>query len=191
MKKPAFLALAIFFFFWAMPLQAAGPPDIGGQLPDFKLPAPKSGADRSYLGVSGIFFSGPFAIPQIKANVVLLQVFSMYCPYCQKDAPHVNELYSRIENDPSLKGKIKLVGIGAGNSDYEVGVFKNKYAVLFPLFPDGDYRIHKLLGEVRTPYFIGVKINADGTHGIFYSKLGAISEPEAFLKQILAASGLK
>jgi thiol-disulfide isomerase/thioredoxin len=142
MKKLSVYAgiVACFICFAAFSVQAAAPPVVGGSLPDFKLPAPKNSADKNYLGVSGTFFSGPFTIPQIKARVVIVQVFSMYCPYCQKDAPHVNSLYNRIENDPALKGKIKLLGIGAGNSDYEVGVFKNKYNVPFPLFRTGISR---------------------------------------------------
>ena len=176
--------------FMAFSVQAA-PPAVGGQLPDFSLSLPKETADKNYLNISGSFFSGSFRIPQIRANVVILQVFSMYCPYCQKDAPHANSLYNRIENDPALKGKIKLIGVGAGNSDYEVALFKKKYNVLFPLFSDGDLKIHKLLGEVRTPYFIGVKINPDRSHEVFYSRLGAIEDDQKFLKEMIALSGLK
>jgi len=183
--------MACVFCFMAFAVQAAAPPAPGGVLPDFSLPVPKETADKNYLNISGSFFSGSFKIPQIKANVVILQVFSMYCPYCQKDAPHVNQLYSRIENDPALKGRIKLIGVGAGNSDYEVELFKKKYQVVFPLFSDGDFKVHKLLGEVRTPYFIGVKINPDRSHQVFYSKLGVIEEPEKFLNEIKLLSGLK
>lgn len=192
-KLPVYAWIAVCFICYAaFSVQAAAPPVVGEPLPDFKLPAPKNSADKNYLGVSGMFFSGPFAIPQIKAKVVIVQVFSMYCPYCQKDAPHVNSLFNKIENNPALKGKIKLLGIGAGNSDYEVGVFKNKYSVPFPLFPDGDFKIHKLLGEVRTPYFIGVKINPDGSHRVFYSRLGAIEgSEEKFLNEMIALSGLQ
>jgi peroxiredoxin len=193
MKKITVCLLVVFFSLMAMtvPLWAVSPPAVGGSLPDFKLPAPKDSADKNYLGVSGSFFSGPFKIPQIKANVVIIEIFSMYCPYCQAEAPTVNSLYSRIESSPALKGKIKLVGIGAGNSDYEVGVFKKKYHVAFPLFPDGDFKIHKLMGEVRTPYFIGMRINPDGSHQVFYSKLGAFEGVDQFLNQIMKLSGLK
>jgi len=83
------------------------------------------------LGLSG---SGSFKIPQIKAKVVIIEIFSMYCPYCQKDAPGVNELYLLIENNADIKNKIKLIGIGAGNSSYEVEVFKKTYTVPSP-FP--------------------------------------------------------
>lgn len=160
-------------------------------MPDFKLPFPKDSADKSYLKISGSFFSGSFSIPQIKAEVVIIEIFSMYCPYCQAEAPNVNSLYRKIENNPALKGKIKLVGIGVGNADYEVGIFKRKYNVPFPLFPDGDFKIHKLMGEVRTPYFIGVKINPDGSHRIFYLKLGAFEGVDQFLTEIVALSGLR
>jgi peroxiredoxin len=193
MKKISACLLVMLFALTviAAPLWAVSPPAAGGSLPDFQLPAPKDSADKNYLGVSGPFFSGPFKIPQIKANVVIIEIFSMYCPYCQAEAPHMNSLFSRIESNPDLKGKIKLLGIGAGNSEYEVGVFKKKYHVAFPLFPDGDFKIYDRIGEVRTPYFIGVKINPDGSHQVFYSKLGAFESVDRFLNQIIQLSGLK
>jgi len=193
MKKISACILVMLFSLTviAAPLWAVSPPAAGGSLPDFQLPAPKDSTDKNYLSVSGPFFSGPFKIPQIKANVVIIEIFSMYCPYCQAEAPHMNSLFSRIESDPDLKGKIKLLGIGAGNSEYEVGVFKKKYHVAFPLFPDGDFKIYDVIGEVRTPYFIGVKINPDGSHQVIYSKLGAFESVDRFLNQIIQLSGLK
>jgi peroxiredoxin len=183
----AVIMIAIVFTF---PVSAAGqPPPVGGQLPDIKLAMPKDSGDKSYLGFS--FGFGSFKIPEIKAKVVIIEIFSMYCPYCQREAPNVNELYARIEQNPSLKGKIKLIGIGAGNSLYEVGIFKTRYHVPFPLFADGDYVIHKQVGEVRTPYFIGVKINPDGSHQVFYSKLGAFESVDQFLATVIKLSGLQ
>jgi len=166
---------------------SSGPPPVGGKLPDFTLGIPKEGSEKAYLGLSG---SGTFAIPQIRAKTVIIEIFSMYCPYCQKEAPNVNKVYERIEASPSLKGKIKLIGIAVGNSAFEAGVFKKKYAVPFPLFPDGDFAIHKLLGEVRTPYFIGVKIHPDGSHRVIHSRLGAFESVEKFLDEIVKASEL-
>jgi len=193
MKKITIRILLVMCFacFTAAPLWAASPPLVGGPLPAFSLPIPKDATDKSYLDISGSFFSGSFQIPQIKGNVVIIEIFSMYCPYCQAEAPKVNRLYSTIENNPALKGKIRLVGIGVGNSDYEVGIFKKKYKVPFPLFSDGHFKIHKLMGEVRTPYFIGVKINPDGSHQVFYSRLGAFEEVDQFLDQMVKRSGLQ
>jgi peroxiredoxin len=115
----------------------------------------------------------------------------MYCPYCQKEAPNVNRLYEKIEADPALRGKLKLIGIGVGNSAFEVGVFRKKYSIPFPLFPDGDFVLHKLLGEVRTPYFIGVKIGPDGSHQVIHSRLGAFESVDKFLDEIVKTSGMK
>ncbi len=169
-------------------LAASKLPEKGEALPIINLPIPKNAEERSYLGLSG---SGLFKIPQIKARVVIVELFSMYCPYCQKDAPGVNELYRLIEKNPTIKDKIKLIGIGAGNSLYEVEVFKKTYNVPFPLFPDKDFAIHKAYGEVRTPYYMVVKINDNGTHQIVHTQLGDYPGAEPFLEIVLKASGLK
>jgi thiol-disulfide isomerase/thioredoxin len=160
---------------------AENPPPEGGALPEFVLPVPEMSEHQNYLGLSG---KSNFMIPQIKAKAVIIEIFSMYCPHCQREAPAVNELYRTIEKDADLKGKIKLIGIGAGNSGFEVDFFRKKYDIPFPLFSDGDFSIHKKTGEVRTPYFIVLKINADGSHTICYSKLGAVEKPGEFLDMI-------
>ncbi len=182
-------AVAIFVLvFNAQPIGANSTPRKGGTLPAIKLDVPKDPAHKSYLGLSG---EGLFDISQIKAEVVIIQIFSMYCPLCQREAFRVNELYENIEKNPNARGKLKLVGIGAGNSQFEVDIFLKTYEVPFPLFSDGDFSIHKSLGEVRTPYFIGVKINDDGSHEIFYSRVGGFEKAEEFLQLMLELSGLK
>ncbi len=177
----------LFLFVCGLNLASNLPPAKGGVLPQIKLPVPKDPGDKNYLGVSG---SGFFRIPQIKAEVVIIEIFSMYCPQCQKIAPGVDELYHLIESNPDLRSKVKLIGIGAGNSSYEVEVFKKTYHTPFPLFPDNEFAIHKTLGDVRSPYFIAIKINKDGTHKIVHSELDSFKEAHEFLELILAASGL-
>jgi len=102
----------------------------------------------------------------------------------------VNELYRIMQARKDLKNKIKLIGIGTGNSDFEVNFFRKKYEVPFPLFSDEDYSIHKTLGEVRTPYFIGVRLKSDGSSEVFYSKLGGFKDAGKFLKLMVKLSGL-
>ena len=162
-------------------------PAIGESLPPFELPIPQDARAQSYLGLSG---TGQFTIAQIKAKVVIIQIFSMYCPVCQKEASRVNKLYRTIQKRKDLKDKIKMIGIGTGNSPFEVGFFRKKYEVPFPLFPDENLSIHEILGELRTPYFIGVKINRDGSDKVFYSRLGQFNDPNSFLKRIVERSGL-
>jgi peroxiredoxin len=163
------------------------PPAAGERLPPFELPFPHETEAKSYLGLSG---TGKFTIAQIKARVVIIQIFSMYCPVCQKEAFRVNELYQAIQKRKDLKDKIKLIGIGTGNTDFEVGFYREKYKVDFPLFSDEDEAIYEILGELRTPYFIGVKINRDGSDEVFYSRLGQFRDTSSFLKRIIELSGL-
>ncbi len=149
---------------------AASLPAVGGVLPDL---------------------SPNFSLPKPNDGVLIIEIFSMYCPYCQKEAPNVNKLYDKIQASPNLKSRMRLVGIGVGNSAYEVDVFRKKYNINFPLYADGDFKIHKKLGEPRTPYFIGIKINPDGSHRIFYSKLGELGAVDKFLDEMIRLSGLK
>jgi thiol-disulfide isomerase/thioredoxin len=188
MKKLFMVGLIGYLFFLANMLFAGvAPPNTGELLPEITLSVPQEPEHQKYLGLPD---KGQFTIPKIKAEVVLIEFFSMYCPYCQDAAPTVNQFYSKIENNSNLKKKIRLIGIGVGNSPYEVDVFRKKYDIGFPLFPDADFSIHKLLGEVRTPYFIGIKIMEDGTHHIFYSKLGGFDDVDKFLDLMVQLSGL-
>lgn len=159
----------------------------GGKLPPINLPVPKETKERNYLGLSG---GSSFRITEIKAEVVIIEIFSLYCPTCVKLGPKKKELYESIENDSFLKGKIKLIGIGAGDSIKEVQEFKRITEVPFPLFPDKDFSVHNALGEVRTPFFIAIRINLDRTHQVIYSEAGGFKETKEFLELIRMASGL-
>ncbi len=155
---------------------------------NFLLPMPDTEIHRQYLGLSS---DKPFSLGQIKAQVVIIEIFSMYCPVCQREAEDINALFRLIQSKPALKNKVKLMGIGAGNSSFEVDFFREKYSIEFPLFSDTDFSIHKKIGEVRTPHFFGLALKKDGTFSVFYSQSGEISTPEAFLQSILEKSGIK
>jgi protein-disulfide isomerase len=53
-----------------------------------KLLVPENPAEKTYLGLTK---SGEFSVRDIDADVVIIEVFSMYCPICQGEAPKVNE----------------------------------------------------------------------------------------------------
>jgi hypothetical protein len=99
-------------------------------------------------------------------------------------------MYRIIQSDKRLKGRVKLLGIGVGNSAFEVGYFKKTYNIPFPLFPDGNFEIHKKIGEVRTPFFICIRIKSDGSHEVFYSKVGGGTDANQLIERLLQDSGL-
>jgi hypothetical protein len=79
MKKTigCYVAAAMFvlcLFTWNY-AQAVSPPKKGDTFPDIAFPVPEDPAHRAYLGLQE---SGDFKIPQIKAEVVIIEVFNMY-----------------------------------------------------------------------------------------------------------------
>lgn len=165
-----------------------GKPDtvVHPRFPGFELPLPHREAEKRYLGLSG---TGTFPIGQIKARMLIIEVFSFYCPHCQVSAARINELYEMIQGRPDLKEKIKMIGIGVGNSLYEVNSFKERYRVPFPLFADPDMEISGLLGVKGTPTFIGVKTDGEGTQRRFSFREGGFEDPQQFLTEMMQAAG--
>jgi thiol-disulfide isomerase/thioredoxin len=187
--KTIIVAVVTVLCLLVLPLGAvAAPPAVGERFPDVVLPAPANPAHSAALGVSG---KETFHVGQAAGQVLIIEIFSMYCPFCQKEAPQVNALYKAIGKREDTAGKVTLIGIGAGNSPMEVDLFRETYDVAFPLFPDGDLSIHKLLGEVRTPYFFVMKRLPDGALEVIYSKLGGIPDVDKFLDDIVNGAGLR
>lgn len=153
----------------------------------FELPVPKEEGANRYLGVAG---KGNFSIADVKAEALIVEVFSMYCPHCQREAPRVNELYRKIEDSPALKGKVKVIGIGAGNSPFEVNLFRETYKIPFPLFSDEDLSIARRLKVTGTPTFICFKIDGPGKTRSFYTHVGPMEETSSFLKKVATLAGL-
>jgi thiol-disulfide isomerase/thioredoxin len=194
-----FFFLIAIILLWCVSSKAQAPPnslvktslasDKKTPFPVFELPIPQDDAQKNYLGISD---SGKFMIRQIKSPVIIIEVLSTDCPYSQGAAPQVNELYLAIQDHPDLKEKIKIIGI-VDNGTNEVDLFRARYKVSFPLFPDQDSAISQKLGIKGVPAFIGVKNNDDGTKEKFYFKTGEFWfwNVNRFLKKIIKLSKLQ
>ena len=76
------LIFKFFVVFFGVVLVSAGfalassqPPAVGGQLPEFTLPVPKNDEHQEYLGLAG---KDDFKITEISAEVIIIEIFSMY-----------------------------------------------------------------------------------------------------------------
>ncbi len=188
-KLLSLIVLAFCVFFFNKAIHASdGTAAKGDPFPAATLSVPEKENEKEYLGLKG---KGQFDIAQIKAELLIIEIYSMYCPYCQKEAPTVNKLYELINGREDIRDRIKLIAIGAGNTPFEVDIFRKQYNVRFPLFPDESFAIHKKIGEVRTPYFFVLKMNPDGSNILVYSKVGSIQDAGQFLEMILKESGLQ
>ena len=161
-----------------------------GKSVDFQaieLAIPQIEQDKTSLGLSG---TGRFRVAQIKARVLLIEVFSFYCIHCQRMAPRMNEVFQEIQKRPAWRENVRMIGIGVGNSPYEVKSFKEKYQVPFPLFSDQSMKACQALGVEATPTFIGVRGDEKGLREQFYFEEGEFPDVLQFLTKIIRLSGL-
>ncbi|WP_136809706.1 TlpA family protein disulfide reductase [Desulfosediminicola flagellatus] len=157
-------------------------------LPNLSLIVPENQEHRDYLGLQAEP-GETFTFEDIKADVLLIQLFSMYCPFCQEEAPNVNELYKAMQEFSQPDFTVKIIGLGANNSAFEVDHFKNTYDVEFPLFPDPDMNMYKTLGGKGTPGFIGCKKDDKSQYSIVLRQSGGFNQVEEFLNDLLRKSG--
>jgi len=174
--------VAVLFLAIASEVLAMSPDGMKDQLMKIKLSAPETQALREYLGLGD---EPDFTIDRIDAKVVIIEIFSMYCPHCQREAPIINRFYDLLRKNKKTGSDFKLIGIGVGNSSFEVDHFRTTYGISFPLFADGEFKLHKALGEVGTPHFICLARSKNGSWSVILSRSGGIKDPEAFLSTIL------
>ena len=70
-----FLFVIYCFLSHSPALAGEQPPGVGDTLPPIKLVVPHDSEAKSYLGLSGGKY---FTIPEIKAQVVVIEIFNMY-----------------------------------------------------------------------------------------------------------------
>lgn len=151
---------------------------------------PPDNADTlAYLGIPR---GSNFRPSQIEADVIIVEIFSMYCPICQREAPKVNDMHEMVEKDPSLKGKVKILGLGIGNTPFEVEVFRKKFHVAFPLIPDENYTVEKAFSErLRTPTFVVLKKDKSNGLKLIDLHVGLIEDTGKYLRDMAEIANRK
>lgn len=157
----------------------------GEPFPDIPLDGVLTSQQQAALGLMG---PGPFKLTDIKQDSVLIEIFSMYCPHCQREAPSMNTLAAHFSANPKT-ASLAVIGIGAGNSQLEVDLFRDKYQVTFPLFIDTDLKLHAVLGNPGTPYFYLVSLKDRKRPLVLLSHEGRMTSVETFEKEVMNALG--
>jgi len=160
--------------------------DYSKAITQVKLGVPDDPDVKTYLGLRQK--SGQIMLGDIDGEIIIIEIFSMYCPYCQKHAPTANKLFQAIEEGKETRGKVKLIGIGVGNSAYEVKFFKKKYGVPFPLFDDANSAVLNSLRGIRTPTYFGIRKNGK-TLSVFFTQQGPYDDAQTFLQAVLKKTG--
>jgi len=136
---------------------------------------------RTYLGISS--HSAP-SLSQVSAERLILVIFNSFCTICQAEARMLNVFYQMIEDDPALKGRTKMIGIAAGNTQMEVEDFCKTYEVPFPLVPDPNFSVNRAItSNLRIPMVITARITKGQSLEILKTHLGVAKSMEDLLEE--------
>jgi thiol-disulfide isomerase/thioredoxin len=151
--------------------------------PDLTFKHMLSKGEQTYLGIPQ---KGFFSFREIRGSLFIIEFLSTYCYNCQKQAPIINEVYASVEKDPRLKGRVKIIGIAAGNSLAEVKHYKKEYKIPYPILPDSEFDAHNAVGSPRTPFTIWVRKDTQGKGVVVSTHLGGIESAEKAIEEAKA-----
>ncbi len=157
--------------------------------PDLTFTQTLSKEERAYLGIPQ---KKSFSLKEIRGSLILIEFISVYCVSCQRQAPIFNELYSSLEKDPRLRGRVKMIAVAAGNNLHEVEIYKKTYQIPYPILADPKFDAHIAVGSPRTPFTIWIRKDAQGGGIVVSTHLGlmnlgsAMDETKAILQYNLA-----
>ncbi|UCE18204.1 MAG: hypothetical protein JSV84_15315 [Gemmatimonadota bacterium] len=159
---------------------------LGDVFPDLAFPNVLNEREREYLGLGD---EETFTVEDIEEELVVVEFLNKYCFHCQVQAPVFVLAYNAIEADANLRDRVKMIGVGAGNTRHQLEVFRGETGVQFPLVPDADFVAYDAVGSPKTPFTIllrkdsqGHRIVASAHRGVIYSDKGFVEEIRAVLQ---------
>lgn len=157
---------------------------VGEDFPDCRL-ALLGKEDRDYLGLSEA--SRWLELSELKARFVLIQLYNTLCNECVRETKKLTRFFKTVEDDPVLKGQLKILGVGVYDDNRSVVRFKKHYDVLYPLFSDKHGQIFECLGQAELPLAYLIRARGDGTWAIELIKRGYFEPNDTFLHTLRQA----
>jgi thioredoxin-related protein len=147
------------------------------KLPNFYLSSPASSDELHYLGLTK---AAPFSLSQISSKLILVEILSVVCHYCQKQTPAMNRIYQYIQENQKITHHVKMLGIVAVGDQKAVEAFKSAYRVKFPLIPDPKMEIFGKLQNPSIPLLLLVNRQGD----ILLTHSGYLNDVDDFFKKM-------
>jgi peroxiredoxin len=159
---------------------------LGDSFPELSFPNVLNTQERAYLSLGE---QETFTMKDFDEELLVVEFLNKYCFHCQVQAPVFVMVYNTIQADPELRNKVRMIGIGAGNTRHQLEVFREETGVQFPLVPDADFVAYDAVGSPKTPFTLllrkdtgGNRIVASAHRGVIYSDKGFVEEIKAVLQ---------
>jgi hypothetical protein len=115
---------------------------------------------RAYLGLGA---PGPFTVGAVRGDLVVVELFNASCYGCALMAPVLDQAWRLVDARADLRGRVRFVGIGVGNTLEQVREFHDRYDTPFPMLADPEFAAFDALGTLEgTPYLMLLRNGTDG-----------------------------
>lgn len=134
-----------------------------------------------YLGINK---NKSITIDDIKASLIIIEVFNTYCTNCSQNIKQLNDVFLYINKNEKLNRQVKIIGIASGNNDNELKEYRKLHNLDFPIFTDYNFKIHKSLGNPRVPYTLFIEKKPNKQNKIFLTHQGNFKSTDEIIKII-------
>lgn len=147
------------------------------------LPTPEDPVERRALGLSAE--ATEFELEELKGHRLVLLMFDLYCPACQKSVGNFNRLIEALRAE---HGDVTVLGIGCGDTAFETQRFVQKFKLGVSAVPDRDRRLGARFDLRKTPTVMLLERVDGALHPIYqYSGYFGRDQVEALLQTLSEA----
>ncbi len=160
---------------------------VGDYFPTCRLMLLNYQKDRDYLQITHL--QRNFTLEDVHSDYIFIEIYNELCSACVNEVKTYKALYRMLLGDAFLRGKVKMMGIGAGSKKRSAAKFRKQKNIAFPLFADEKREIFECLGKPVLPVSYLVERQA-GKRKIRLIQSGHIGNAEKLLAEIkLAVAG--
>ena len=139
--------------------------------------------ERAYLGLGD---RTTFSMQDLDPELLVVEFLNKYCYHCQQQAPILNRVYEAVEADSTLRGRVKMVGVGVGNTRFQLEKFREEKGNPFPLVSDFTFEAYEAVGSPKTPFTVLLRRDEEGKRVVASAHRGVIYSDEGFVEEIRA-----
>jgi peroxiredoxin len=157
---------------------------VGDYFPTCRLMLLSYQKDRDYLQISHA--ERNITLEDVQSDYIFIEIYNELCSACVNEVQTYKMLYRKLQADPYLREKVKMMGIGAGSKKRSTAKFRKQKNIAFPLFADEKQEIFDCLGKPVLPVYYLVQRQA-GKRKIRLIQPGHIGSADKLLTKIKSA----
>jgi peroxiredoxin len=123
--------------------------EAGDLFPRTSFAVLRAAKDRPYLGLPGDAAS--FRLQDSSVPFLLVEVYNDLCTVCLKQMKIYGRVADRLARNPELKSRVRVVGIGMGETNRAAVRMRRKQNLPYPLFADPRRDLFTALGKPMLP----------------------------------------